>query len=85
MKRILQKLIIWAYWKLNCHTIEPFSDQLLMYAIPAKMTREQMTTLCLQVKKQMIGTKLEWDLLPIAGCSFPKKHIDNFNEIQLKD
>jgi len=34
VKKLLRKMLIWAYWHFKCHRDEPWADQLLLYAIP---------------------------------------------------
>lgn len=85
MKKFIQKIIIKLYWKFNCHTIESFASQLVVYAIPAKISKMQMTSILGQVTNNINeqNRNYEFKIKPIAGCVFPEKKIEIFDNLDI--
>ena len=51
MKNLIKRLVIKLYWRLNCHTLEPFSDQILVNVVPGSVkSKRDLTTIVFQLK-----------------------------------
>jgi hypothetical protein len=71
MRRMFKKIIKWLYWKLKCNKEEPWASQIVLYAIPHKMSKKEITTFIFEVEDRY-GLKAK------SSCVFPLKEIENY-------
>lgn len=79
MKKLLQKLIMKLYWKLGCHTIEPFAHQLVLYAIPKPLREKDIVTIMYAFKNNINNQRTE--LVEICYAKLPEKEVFEFDNI----
>jgi len=75
MKKVLQKIIIWIYWKLNCHTKDSYAAEMCLYVLPYKMQKQDMTVFVGELNRMI---KQADPLRSSAWGTFPDKIIHNF-------
>lgn len=75
MKKLLQKLVMKLYWKLQCNQLESFADQLCIYFIPKELSEKETTVIIFEIKEKIN----QW--VEIQSCVFPEKKINKFNEL----
>ena len=79
MKKFLQKIVKKLYWKLNCHTTEPWANQLVLYTLPYKLCDREITVLAMHLNSRL--NKFE----PLVACHFPHQELEVYKKMELNE
>lgn len=93
LKRFIQNIIKYLYWKLKCNQIDGYAFQLLLYVMPSKMTKKKCSLLLGKIEDatneaiknhgyHLPPEPLKFNLKPIGFREFPGKDITILNNLE---